>query len=50
MVVSAWSAQPQHPMKPLQNLSLLPQRNKEKNQEQCPVTVNFARVGESQFH
>lgn len=44
MVVSVWPAQPQYPMKPLQNLSLLPQRNKEKNQEQCPVTVNFARA------
>lgn len=44
MVVSAWSAQPQHPVKPSLSLSLLPQRNKEKNQEQCPVTVNFAKV------
>lgn len=43
VVVPAWSAQPQHPMKSLQSLFLLPQRNRETNQ-QCPVMANFARV------
>lgn len=48
VVVPAWSAQPQHPMKSLQRLSLLPQRNRE-NKPAMPCNGKLCKGYESQF-